>query len=75
MRAQDSASIGTAAVLCSHEQINRIDPIVSSDRFELDSYKAIPQLEGLGESCAREQFPFIKSYFTEKAEAFIPYYN
>ena len=75
MRAQDSASLGTAAVLCSHEQINRIDPIVSGDRFQLDSYKAIPQLEGLGESCAREQFPFIKSYFTEKAEVFVPYYN
>ena len=75
MRAQDSASLGTAAVLCSHGQIKRIDPIVSSDRFALDSYKAIPELEGLGESCAREQFPLIKSFFIEKAKAFLPYHK
>ncbi|MBK7387657.1 MAG: patatin-like phospholipase family protein [Bacteroidetes bacterium] len=75
MRAQDSASMGTAAVLCSHEQIKRIDPEVSPGRFMLDSYKAIPQLEGLGETCAREQFPKIKYLFSDKVESFSPYHN
>jgi patatin-like phospholipase/acyl hydrolase len=74
MRAQDSASLGTAAVLCSHEQIKRIDAVVSPDRFELDSYRSINQLEGLGESCAREQYPLIKTFFDAKADAFIPYF-
>jgi len=75
MHAQDSASLGTAAVLTSHEQITRIDPMVSPRKYKLDSYKAIPSLEGLGESCARDRFPHIKEFFAEKAESFVPNYT
>lgn len=75
MQAQSSASMGTAAVLTSHQQITRIDPIVSPRKYKLDSYKAISSLEGLGESCAREQFPHIKKFFAEKVEKFIPNYT
>ena len=75
MHAQDSASLGTATVLTSHEQITRIDPAVSPRKYKLDSYKAIPSLEGLGESCARDRFPHIMEFFAEKAEPFVPNYS
>lgn len=75
MHAQDSASLGTASVLTSHEQITRIDPVVSPRKYKLDSHKAIPSLEGLGDSCAREKFPHIKKFFAEKAEPFVPHYT
>lgn len=75
MQAQSSASLGTASVLTSHDQITRIDPIVSPKRYKLDSYKAIPSLEGLGDSCAREWFPRIEEFFEEKVEPFEPFYK
>ncbi len=75
MRAQSSASLGIAAVLTSHEQIIRIEPMVSAGRYELDNYKAIPSLEGLGETYARESMPKVKFLFQESAEAFKPFYS
>lgn len=75
MHAQDSASFGTATILTSHEQITRIDPVVSPRKYKLDSYKAIPSLEGLGETYARDRFPHIKSFFSEKTEPFVPNYT
>lgn len=75
MHAQDSASRGTAEVLTSREQIMRIDPVVSPRKYKLDNYKAISSLEGLGETYARDRFPHIKGFFTEKAEPFVPNYT
>lgn len=75
IHAQASASLGTAAVLTSHEQITRIDPVVSPRKYKLDSYRAIPSLAGMGESCARDRFPHIKEFFAEKAEPFVPNYT
>lgn len=75
MSAQSSASWGIAAVLTSHSQIIRINPVISSGKFSLDNYKAIPQLEGLGSSCAREEYPQINHFFQSRAQPFTPIYN
>ena len=75
MRAQDSASEGTAAILTSHEQIIRINPHVAPERYHLDNYKAIPSLEGLGESCAREKIPILQYLFNEPTEDFKPFHS
>lgn len=75
MHAQDSASVGTAEILTSDKQITRIDPVVSPRKYKLESYKAIPSLEGLGETYARDRFPHIKSFFSEKTELFVPNYT
>lgn len=75
MHAQSSASLGTAAVLTSHEQIKRFDPVVSPEKYDLDNYKAIPSLEGLGASNAREAFPHIKYFFEFPARPFEPYHK
>lgn len=75
LHAQNSASMGTAAVLTSHEQIVRIEPIVSPNKYDLDNYKSISSLEGLGENYARKNFPRLKEFFLEKVDPFIPFYK
>lgn len=75
MHAQDSASLGTASILTSHEQIVRIDPIVSPKKYKLDGWKAAVSLQGLGSSYAREQFPLTKHFFDTKVSSFNSYYK
>lgn len=75
MTSQSSASLGTANVLTSedHSSVFRIDPIVPSGRFTMDSIKDINFLKGLGYSEARNSFPKLKFFFEDKAEPFVPY--
>ena len=75
MHAQSSASMGTAAVLTSHEQIKRVSPSVAPKKYRLDNYRVIASLEGLGSSCAREEYPHIEHFFQAKAEPFVPHYK
>lgn len=74
MKAQSSASLGTAAVLIGHDAITRVDMTVSAGRYTMDSTSGIPFLKGLGNTKAREYFPRIqKTFFTTLAEDFVPY--
>lgn len=72
MSAQSSASYGTAQLLAGYTNVTRISPSVANGKFGLDVIKGIESLKGLGDSEARKALPAIQSFFTDKAEAFIP---
>jgi patatin-like phospholipase/acyl hydrolase len=72
MSAQSSASFGTAQLLAGHMNVTRISPSVANGKFGLDVIKEIESLKGLGDSEARKALPNISSFFTDKAEAFVP---
>lgn len=72
MSAQSSASYGTAQLLAGHANVTRISPSVANGKFGLDVVKGIESLKGLGDSEARKALPTIQSFFTDKAEAFVP---
>jgi patatin-like phospholipase/acyl hydrolase len=71
MRAQSSASLGTAYTIVGRERVVRINPSVALGRFSLASSQHIVALKGLGSSYARDEAPLLKSrFFTIPAEAF-----
>lgn len=72
MAAQSSGSVGIAQHLAGHENVVRISPHVSSNRFALDRPDQISALRGLGASEARESLPRVRYFFDETAELFTP---
>jgi hypothetical protein len=73
---QSFGSMGIAAVLIGHSNIQRVDPIVSNGRFALDNPGAINDLEGLARECAREELPAFKALFEHgPADKFQPFYG
>jgi len=76
MAGQSSASLGTAYVLAGHDHVRRVSPVVPKGRFSLDGVSGIASLKGLGQSEARNEWPFLETmFFGCKAEAFQPYYT
>ena len=74
MSGQSSASLGTAQLLASHQNVFRISPQVPRKRFGLDIVKEVASLRGLGFSEARKALPTLKPVFFENpAETFTPY--
>lgn len=74
MAGQSSGSLGIAQLLVGGENIVRISPIVAKGRFDLDGYKEMNSLKGLGTSEARKALPGLRSvFFQERTEAFEPY--
>lgn len=74
MKGQCSGSLGTAYTLVGHENVMRINEMVSSGRFALDSSKAILDLCALGRNRARNESAKLKPvFFQECAEPFIPF--
>lgn len=74
MAGQSSSSIGTAQLLLGHENVVRISPTVSRNRFKLDGVDGIAALRGLGSSQSRIESPKLKPlFFTEQAEPFDPF--
>jgi patatin-like phospholipase/acyl hydrolase len=75
LKAQSSLSLGTAALLAGHENIKRIDPVVSNNRFALDKVQEIHSLKGLGSAEARTQIPCLRQMFQfdSVADKFEPY--
>jgi patatin-like phospholipase/acyl hydrolase len=63
LKAQSSLSLGTAVLLAGHDNIKRIDPIVSNNRFALDKIKEIGSLKGLGIAEARSHLPYLRQMF------------
>ena len=74
MAGQSSASIGVAANLIGHEDIQRVNPIMPPGRFGLDKISEIRSLRGLGASEARKELPRLKAdFFDSPAEPFSPF--
>jgi len=63
LKAQSSLSLDTAHLLAGHDNIKRIDPIVSNNRFALDKIEEINSLKGLGIAEARNHIPCLREMF------------
>lgn len=75
-RGQSFGSMGIAAVLIGHPNIQRVDPVVEEDQFSLDDTRSINALEGLARETAREQLPRFRELFDQGlAPEFKPYYG
>lgn len=73
MKAQASASHGTAQILVGHDNVYRFSPTVGKGRFALDSIRGIQALRGLGDDEARKALRTVREvFFTEHAEPFVP---
>lgn len=76
MAAQSSSSLGTAQLLLGHENVYRVSPSVSPNRYKLDGVEGINSLRSLGSSQARIEFPKVKDMFLiGKTEVFVPKYG
>ncbi|MGK0290297.1 MAG: patatin-like phospholipase/acyl hydrolase [bacterium] len=76
MKAQSSASFGTAQLLAGHENVIRICPEVGNGKYDLDKIDMIDSLKGLGVSEARKALPKIKEiFFQKKVKPFSPYHK
>ena len=76
MSGQSSGSIGIAKLLAGEEHVHRYNPVVPKDRFEMDRVADIPSLRGYGYTEARKALPKLRStFFSEKAEPFIPHHT
>ncbi len=74
LRAQSSASLGTALTLIGHQNLFRFSPTVPARRYGLDKTAEVDSLRGLGETEARKALPHLRPVFFEGgAEAFTPY--
>jgi patatin-like phospholipase/acyl hydrolase len=70
---QSFGSMGTAAVLIGHANIQRVDPTVEPGRFALDDSRYVKELEGLGREWAREELPKFRAMFDHgPTEPFVP---
>lgn len=74
MASQSSSSLGTAQLLVGHTNVKRVNPVVPSGKYGLDTFKEIQSLKGLGASEARKELPNISDFFLKKVEPFIPEY-
>jgi hypothetical protein len=65
MAGQSSGSLGTAYTLVGHENVIRINQVVTKGRFALDSAKQVSELAALGRNRARNESAKIKPIFFE----------
>lgn len=73
MSGQSGGSMGTAYMIAGHPSVVRVDPAVRKGFAELDKARAIPDLEGLGYSEARQRRTELKPvFFVEPAQKFKP---
>jgi hypothetical protein len=76
MAGQASGSLGMAKHLVGHENVFRINPIVASGRYSLDTIKELQSLRGLGRSAARNEISsLLPIFFIEPAEPFEPFHK
>lgn len=76
MTAQDSASFSIANLLIGKTNIQRIDPSVNRNRFELDDVNSISDLEGLGRSEGRTHCPeLMQTFFSQPVPEFVPFHH
>lgn len=74
MAGQSSSSVGTAKHLLGHENVHRISPTVSGNRYRLDGIAGIESLRGLGSEVARAEYPKVSAMFLgSKREVFEPF--
>ena len=73
MASQSSAADNMVATLLGPGNVQRINPLVPSNRYGLDKSTEIESLCGLGKSEARKQFPLLEElFFDVPAEPFVP---
>jgi hypothetical protein len=73
---QSFGSMGIAALLVGHQNIQRVDPTVEEGRFSLDDSGLIAELEGRARECAREELPRFRLMFDHgTAQRFKPLYG
>lgn len=73
MGGQASGALGMAQHLLGKENVFRINPVVPSGRYALDSVKELETLRGLGYDQARHNISELNPiFFTEPAELFVP---
>ncbi|KKQ79509.1 MAG: hypothetical protein UT03_C0051G0001, partial [Candidatus Moranbacteria bacterium GW2011_GWD2_38_7] len=72
MAGQSSFSLGTAQWLAGHENVFRVNPVVSNGKYKIDLVKEISSLKGMGDFEARKALPSIRHFFDTKSEPFEP---
>jgi patatin-like phospholipase/acyl hydrolase len=73
---QSFGSMGVAALLVGHQNIQRVDPTVEEGRFSLDDSRYVSELIGRGRECAREELPRFRRLFDHGfAPEFIPFHG
>jgi patatin-like phospholipase/acyl hydrolase len=73
---QSFGSMGIAALLVGHNNIQRVDPTVAEGRFSLDDATSINELEGFARECEREESPnFLALFDHGTAPQFRPFYG
>jgi hypothetical protein len=73
---QSFGSMGIAALLVGHTNIQRVDPTVEEGRFSLDNSGLVAELEGRARESAREQLPKFRMMFDHgTAPSFKPLYG
>ena len=73
---QSFGSMGIAALLVGHSNIQRVDPTVEEGRFSLDDSRLIAELIGRARESAREELPRFRMMFDHgRAEGFRPLYG
>lgn len=80
MSGQSHGAMGMAKLLTGHqyqrEAIFRVDHIIPTGKYSMDSVPAISELKGLGYASARDKFPHLKPiFFTHPATPFQPIYT
>lgn len=76
---QSRGAMGTAKLLMgaedAHERLLRLQHVATPGEFGLDAVSAIPALQGIGASMAREALPVVTAnFFEEPREPFLPLY-
>lgn len=73
---QSFGSMGVAAVLIGHPNIQRVDPIVAEGRFSLDDPSLVDELEGRARESAREELPRFRELLDHgPTDPFVPYHG
>lgn len=73
---QSFGSMGIAALLVGHANIQRVDPTVEEGRFSLDNSSLVAELEGRARESAREELPRFRIMFDHgSAPSFKPLYG
>lgn len=74
--AQSSSAVVTANVLIGPQNLYRISPDMSAQRFTLDGVRHLEHLQRLGKAEATREFPKLHdTFFALKAPAFVPYHR
>lgn len=73
---QSFGSMGIAAVLVGHPNIQRVDPTVEPGHYTLDDSRFVSELAGRARECAREELPKFRRMFDHgPAEIFRPFHG